>query len=212
MLSRARDKAHARRALVDAARSGDAIALEGVRLIAPLFAIERESSLAGETAEARRARRDEFTRPLLLKLRQWLDERRGDVPPKTPLGQALGYLHRQWRRLVLFVEDGNVEATNNRRERELRRLVLGRRNWLFTWLDEGAERTAHILTLLATCIAHDVNPRAYLHLVTKLIVRGWPQARLRELLPDRMLAVHPELFVGDSGALPGATSSLALAT
>lgn len=71
-----------------------------------------------------------------------------------------------------------------------------------TWLDVGGERTAAILSIIGTCIAHDVNPRAYLHLVTKLIVHGWPQQRLRELLPDRMLATYPELYVGDRSALP----------
>jgi hypothetical protein len=182
-----------------------------VRLIAPLFAIERASTLAGDTAEARRARRNEFTRPVLDKLRAWLDEQRGAVPPKTPLGKGLGYLHRQWNRLLLFLEDGNIEATNNRRERELRRLILGRKNWLFAWLDQGGERTAHILSIIASCIAHDVNPRAYLHRVTRLIVLGWPQAKLRELLPDRMLASHPELYVGEPDAFPGASASPALA-
>ena len=134
---------------------------------------------------------------MLDELRAFVDEHRGNTPPKTPLGRALGYLHRQWKRLVLFVDDGNIELTNNRRERELRRLVLGRRNWLFTWLDEGGERTATILTIVGTCIAHDVNPRAYLHLVTKLIVGGWPNSKLRELLPDRVLAAHPDLWIGD---------------
>jgi transposase len=192
---------HARRGLVEAAQSGDAIALAGVRIIARLFAVERASLLAGDTAEERRTRRQEQARPVLDDLRIWLDEQRAFIPPKTPLGRALGYLHRQWPRLILFVEDGNIEATNNRRERELRRLVLGRKNWLFTWLDLGGERTGHILTVVATCIAHDINPRAYLHLVTKLVVRGWPQARLRELLPDRMLAAHPELGVNERAAL-----------
>ncbi len=104
-------------------------------------------------------------------------------PPKTSLGRALGYLDRQWNRLLLFLNDGNIESTNNRRERELRRLVLGRRNWLFTWLDEGGKRTADILSIVATCIAHGVNPRACLRKVVHCIVRGWPQAKLRELLP-----------------------------
>jgi hypothetical protein len=40
---------HARRGLVEAVRLGDVVALEGVRKIAPLFAIERESMLAGDT-------------------------------------------------------------------------------------------------------------------------------------------------------------------
>lgn len=193
--------AHGRRRFADAARSGDTLALEGLRKIAPLFAIERASTLAGDSAEGRRARRVEHSRPVLDDLRAWLDEHRPLVPPKTPLGRALGYLHRQWKRLTLFLEDGNIELTNNRRERELRRLVLGRRNWLFTWLDDGGERTAAILTIVATCIAHDVNPRAYVHVVTKLLVNGWPQSKLRDLLPDRMLATHPELYVGERSAL-----------
>jgi transposase len=191
---------HGRRRLVDAARAGDQVALEGLRIISRLFAIERTSTLEGDTAAERHSRRQGHSRAVLEDLRAWLDDRRGVVPPKTALGKALGYLHKQWHRLLLFLDDGQIELTNNRRERELRRLVLGRRNWLFTWLDEGGERTASILTIIATCIAYDVNPRAYLHLVTKLIVQGWPQARLRDLLPDRMLAAHPELSIGDATA------------
>ena len=87
---------------------------------------------------------------------------------------------------------------------------MGRKNWLFTWLDDGAERTGDILSIIATCIAHDVNPRAYLHLVTKLIVQGWPQAHLRDLLPDRVLVAHPTLFIGDHDALPASTQMPAL--
>lgn len=193
---------HGRRRLVEAARMGDAIALEGLRKIAPLFAVERASRLAGDSPEERRARRVAHTRPVLDELRLWIDEHRATIPPKTTLGRALGYLHRQWKRLLLFLEDGNIEATNNRRERELRKLVQGRKSWLFTWLDVGGERTAAILTIVATCVAHDVNPRAYLHLVTKLIVHGWPKKKLRELLPDRILAAHPELYIGDPAEVP----------
>ena len=199
--------AHARRGFVEAARGGDHLALEAVHLMVPLFQIERASTLAGDTAEQRLARRIKDSKPIIDKLRAWLDETRGFIPPKTALGRALGYLHRQWSRLTLFLEDGNIELTNNRRERELRRLVLGRKNWLFTWLDSGAERAAAILSIVATCIAHDVNPRAYLHIVTKLIVNGWPQKKLRELLPDRVLSAHPELYVGERYALPTSSGS-----
>jgi transposase len=103
---------------------------------------------------------------------------------------------------VLFLRDGNIELTNNRIERELRKLVLGRRNWLFAWEDLGGERTASILTIVATCVSSGVNPRAYLHLVTTLIITRWPNAKLRDLLPDRLAVAHPELLVQD-GALRG---------
>jgi transposase len=188
---------HARRGLVDAARGGDKVALEGLRRIARLFAVERQSTIAGDTAAQRLARRREHSGPIINELRAWIDETRATAPPRTPLGSALGYLDRQWKRLLLFLDDGNIELTNNRVERELRKLVLGRRNWLFTWDDLGGERTATILTIVGTCVAHGVNPRAYLHLVTKLIVNRWPQSKLRDLLPDRIAIAHPDLLVRD---------------
>jgi transposase len=186
---------HGRRRLVQAARGGDKIALEGLKKIAALFVVERASAMAGETAEQRFARRKEHSVPLIEDLRLWVEARRAAAPPRTPLGEALGYLHRQWRRLVLFLADGQIELTNNRVEREIRKLVLGRRNWLFTWEDLGGERTATILTIIATCVSYGVNPRAYLHLATNLILAGWSQTKLRDLLPDRLAVAHQDLLI-----------------
>lgn len=186
---------HARRGLVEVARVGDKLALAGLQKIGRLFFIERQSAIDGENAAQRLARRQELSSPIIAEIRTWLDETRATIPPRTPLGLALGYLDRQWKRLVLFLGNGNIELTNNRVERELRKLVLGRRNWLFTWEDLGGERTGHILTIVGTCVAHGINPRAYLHLVTNLIVNQWPQAKLRDLLPDRLAVTHPELLV-----------------
>ncbi len=61
----------------------------------------------------------------------------------------------------------------------------------FTWGAPGGQRTAHILTIVGTCVSFGINPRAYLHLVTKLLVERWPQSRVRELLPDRIAVSHP---------------------
>lgn len=186
---------HARRAFVELARGGDKVALDALKHIRPLFAVERESLLAGDTAAARLARRREHSQPAIDALKAWLEKRRANTPPRTPLGAALGYLHRQWRRLILFLEDGTIELTNNRVERELRKLVLGRKNWLFTWEDLGAQRTAQILTIVGTCVSFGINPRAYLHLVTNLLVERWPQSKLRDLLPDRIGLSHPDLVL-----------------
>lgn len=60
-------------------------------------------------------------------------------------------------------------------------------------------------SIVVTRIAHNVNPRADLHLVTELIVHGWPHTKLRELLPDRMLVAHPELSVADGEVRPQRT-------
>jgi transposase len=194
--------AHGRRRFVVCARSGDALAYVPLRMIRRIFAVERLSAMHGETPDARLLRRREHSAPVLDELRAWLDEQSKVIPPKTPLGNAIGYLLRQWHRLILFLTDGRIELTNNRVERELRSLVLGRKNWLFAYGDLGGERTATILTIVGTCIAHRINPRAYLHVVTKLIVNGWPSARLRELLPDRIGELHPELRLPVRAARP----------
>jgi hypothetical protein len=50
---------------VDSAHGGDQLALEGLRVIARLFAIERSFALEGDGAEQRRIRRQKQSRPVL---------------------------------------------------------------------------------------------------------------------------------------------------
>jgi transposase len=118
---------HARWGLVESARAGDKVALAGLHKISKLFAIERQSLLDGDTATQRLERRREQSIPIIDDFSLWLVEQRASIPPRTPLGAALGYLHRQWKRLILFLEDGNIPWTNNRVERELRKLILAAR-------------------------------------------------------------------------------------
>lgn len=181
---------HGRRRLVEAARSGDTWALEGLRIIAKLFVVEKLSGCHKDSAEARRRRREAHSQRVLDELRAWVDDRRAIVPPQSPLGRALGYLNRQWDRLKLFLEDGRVQLTNNHVERALRPLVQGQKSWLFTFKDDGAERTTIILTVLGTCIAQRINPRAFLHEAFARLVRG---ADPQDVLPERLAETHPEL-------------------
>jgi transposase len=185
--------AHARRRFVAAARAGDTLALEALRTIAMLFAIERTSAEAGESAAERAVRRKRDAPPVLAELQGWVDKYRGLIPPRSTLGKALGYVRRQWPRLILFLEDGRIELTNNQSERELRRLVLGRKNWLFASHDIGGVRAATMLTIIGTALAHGLRPRQYLHEIVKRLLDGWPQAKIAELLPDRIGAMTPEL-------------------
>ncbi len=181
---------HARRRFVEAARSGDAWALDGLRLIAKLFIVEKIASRLDEPPSKRRARRQEHSTQALDDLRAWVDHHRGIITPKSPLGKALGYLHRQWDRLVHFLQDGRIELTNNHVERALRPLVQGLKSWLFAYDDIGAKRTTIILTVVGTCVAKRINPRAYLHKVLALLVQS---ADVSELLPDELAERFPEL-------------------
>jgi hypothetical protein len=78
----------------------------------------------------------------------------------------------------------HFEIDNGEPERQLRRVALGRKNFLFAGSDKGAERIAVAYTLLGTCHMNGVNPLAYLTDVFGKLQAGWPKARLDELLPQ----------------------------
>ena len=141
--------AHSRRRLVDALRNGDARALEGLTIYGEIFHVDAESLRLGETLGQRLTRRKEQSAPLVDKLHAWAERLRLEVEPKSKLGNALGYLHRQWKRLIVFLDDPLMELTNNEVERDLRRWVLDRKTWFFVGHDESARRAADALTLLS---------------------------------------------------------------
>ena len=178
---------HSRRKLVEALRMGDARAVEGVLLYAKIFHVDAESKRLCETLDQRHARRLNDTAPLIEKLRAWVDARRADVEPKVPLGQAVGYLHRQWKRLTAFLRDPRMELTNNEVERDLRPWVLDRKSWFFVGHDASAKRAADALTLITTCKKLGVHPRRYLREALAKLLAG--EKSLAALLPEAYVAV-----------------------
>jgi transposase len=174
--------AHGRRGLVEALRGGDARAVEGLEIYARVFHVDAESKRLGETLEQRFERRQREAAPIVAELRDWLDKRLGDVEPKTPLGQALGYLDRQWSRLTRFLDDPRMELTNNEVEGGLRTWVLDRKTWLFVGHELSARRAADALTLIRTCRKMGINPRAYLRDTLAKILAG--DKSLAALLPE----------------------------
>jgi transposase len=175
--------AHGRRKLVEALRGGDERAAEGLALYGAIFHVDAESKRLGETIEQRFVRRQNESAPLVDELRAWVERRRLDVEPKSPLGKALGYLHRQWKRLTAFLRDPTMELTNNEVERDLRRWVLDRKTWFFVGHDRSAERAADALTLITTCKKLGVEPRRYLRDTLARILAG--EKNLAVLLPER---------------------------
>jgi hypothetical protein len=79
---------------------------------------------------------------------------------------------------------GAVPIDNNASEREMKRIVLNRKNSLFVG-NERAGRTAAVLSSLAsTCRRHDLDPQRYLtQLLTNL--PATPVSQLERWLPDQ---------------------------
>jgi transposase len=174
--------AHLRRYFVDAQLSEPAYAAQALAWIGQLFKVDRDAREQGLDATARLVLRQQRAGPIVDELRQWIEDLRPRILPKSPLGQALTYAHNQWRALTRFLEDGRLELDNNASERSLRRVAVGRKNWMFAGSDEGARRAAIIYSLVASCCLHGVDPFGYLRDVLERIGTH-PARRIQELLP-----------------------------
>ena len=173
--------AHARRKFYELAELRKApLAIEAVRSIDELFAIERE--INGLSADQRLAARRQRSRPLTDVLETWMRQERRKLSSGNPLAKAMNYSLERWPALTRFLDDGRVCMSNNAAERALRGIAVGRRNWTFAGSDSGGRRAAAIYTLVATAKFSDVDPRAWLADVLARIA-DHPANRIAELLP-----------------------------
>jgi transposase len=173
---------HVRRRFYELAQAGPApIATEALARIAAIYHIE--SDIRGQSAEDRRAIRQQNSRALVAAFEPWLREKLALISQKTKLAEAIRYALARWDGLSLFLDDGRVEIDNNIVERAIRPLALTRKNALFAGSDSGADHWATIASLIETCKLTDIDPQAYLADVITRIVNGHPQNRIDELLP-----------------------------
>src|SRR5712692_6618127 len=179
--------AHARRYFWDAKAADEPRALLALGVIRQLYRVEAEGK-DGE-AGARRALREEQAKPILDRFKTWLDEQADLVLPKSPIGEAVHYARAQWTALTRYLEDGDLSIDNNASERALRRVVTGRKNWLFCGSDEGGKRAAILYSVVATCKAHAIDVWAYLEDVLERIPTH-PDRRRAELLPGNWKAAR----------------------
>jgi transposase len=180
-ITRAGCWAHARRKFVDAEKTHPAIAAEAVGIIRQLYAIEEQAK--GKTNEDRLCLRQAQSQPILLRLRERLWAWKEQLLPKHPMAEAVGYTLNQWDALNVFASDGAVAIDNNISEREMKRIVLNRKNSLFVGNPRGGETAAILSSLTSTCRRHGIDPQHYLtQLLTNL--PDTPVSQLHQWLPD----------------------------
>ena len=121
---------------------------------------------------------------MLAKIRTWLDTEQKLVLPRSPMAQAMTYLLNQWDALNIYTTQGFLNIDNNAAERALRRVGIGRKNWLFAGHDVAAQRTATLYSLVASAERHGIDPQAYLTGVLARIA-AMPVSQLDTLLPER---------------------------
>jgi len=181
-ITRAGCWAHMKRKVIDAEKAAPEIAREAVERVRALYAVERQCKDA--SVEERLQLRQQQSAPMLAQLREQLLGWKEQLLPKHPMAEAVNYALGQWTELNVFCTDGAVSIDNNVSEREMKRVVLNRKNSLFVGNPRGGRTAAILASLTSTCRRHDIDPQLYLtQLLTNL-----SQVRKSELpnwLPDQ---------------------------
>jgi hypothetical protein len=181
-ITRAGCWAHLRRKFVEAEKAAPPLAREAVERVRALYALERQAEKA--TAEQRLQLRQEKTAPLLAQLRQRLLIWKEQLLPRHPMAEAIQYALTEWTELNVFCSDGAVPIDNNVSEREMKRIVLNRKNSLFVGNPRGGRTAAILASITSTCRRHDIDPQRYL---TQLLIHlpSLSSSQLHQWLPDQ---------------------------
>ena len=134
----------------------------------------------------RYAARQERAKPLLEKLREWLDVSIDSVPPQSLTGKAMYYLNHQWPKLVRVLDDGRLPLDTNLVENAIRPFVVGRKNWLFADSVAGARASANLYGLIETAKANRIEPGRYLAHLFEVLPTVTSPEQLDALLPQNV--------------------------
>lgn len=74
----------------------------------------------------------------------------------------MNYAFNQREAVYRIFEDGALELTNNRAERAVKEIVMGRKNWLFFIKENGARVNAIYQSLIMTAEVNGLSPWKYL--------------------------------------------------
>ncbi len=124
------------------------LADEALDYIGKLYAIEKEARQQGLDFDQIRQLRQDKSKPILDTFKGWLEAKQPSTPPKGLLGKAISYTLSNWKKLVIYIEDGRLRPDNNLVENAIRPFVVGRKNWLFAGSPDGAKASAPFLRLL----------------------------------------------------------------
>jgi hypothetical protein len=100
------------------------------------------------------------------------------------MAEALGYALNNCTGLVCYTEAGFLAIDNNVAHREMKRIAIGRKNWLTVGSPRGGQTAAILFSFTSTCQRPGVEPWAYLQdVLTRL--PATPAGPLGDLLPDQ---------------------------
>ena len=144
-----------------------------------------EGNLKAEEADHEQIQKERKQKayPILQEMERWMKQTYNNYTPKSPLGKAISYAFGMWPRISRYCKEGYFEIDNNGVENAIRPIALGRKNYLFSGNDSGAEDNCIFYTLLGSCLQADIEPYVWLtSTLEKISTLEYP-INWEELLP-----------------------------
>ena len=190
--------AHTRRKFETARGSDPKLSEQALDLIGKLYLIEKTARERSLDPAGVAALRKEHALPVLEEIHAWLGATEAQVLPKSPMGTAVHYALAQWEALKVYVTDGRLEIDNNRAERAMKPVAVGRKNWLFVQTKGGGKTASIMMSLIQTAEAAGVNVKLYLRDVLQRIAT---ESDVKKLLPHRWKKHFEAEVVGRRNAI-----------
>jgi len=174
---------HARRKFKDAHNTsgGKDIGKRGLIFFKSLYKIEDD--IEKMTPDEKKKVRQEKSKPVLEEMKKWVDEKRGKVTPQSVSGKAINYFFNEYKYLIVYLEDGNLNISNCGVENKIRPFAIGRKNWLFSDSVEGAKFSAMFYSLIETAKANNVEPFDWLRRILEKLPYAETVDDYEDLLP-----------------------------
>lgn len=176
--------AHTRRAFFEAQHAEPQVAATALDFIGGLYAVEARIGEQKLSATKKLDYRLTYAKPIVLEFFAWVNaqfESQGFLP-SNPLTKALAYARERRCALEVYLTDPDVPIDTNPLERALRAIPMGRKNWLFSWTELGAQHIGIMQSLIVTCRLHGIDPYDYLVDVLQRVSLH-PASRVDELTP-----------------------------
>lgn len=196
---------HIRRHFEQALDENKEMAEHALTQIQHIYRIEHCCDKASLSYDERKVKRRELAGPIMDAMKVWMETEGIRYSPNSQAGKAITYAYTRWGNMMRCLEDGRLLWDNNLAENVIRPITLGRKNYLFCGNHEAAVNMSVICSLLATCKAHDVNPRDYLNDVIARMpyYKKATHEELLELLPHKWKLQHPESVLTKRGEESG---------
>ncbi len=182
--------AHCRRYFFEAAVCKHQVGIQGLMRLRAIYATD--DAFRSLPPAKRKLLRDQHLRPLIDEFFQWVSQARSTAQGRNLATKALGYASNQAKELRRVLDDPRLPLDNTRSERSLRKVVVGRKNWMFYGSDTHAESAAALFSIIASCRLHSIEPHQYLDEVLR-VLPYWPKQRYLELAPKHWLATRAKL-------------------